>query len=603
MKGVDGENTSDEDPLRFSLESSKIIQKKPYVYQIIDGKKVEREGRFVICDRRPSPVKGTRYTDMKIGHGQRCIYGFQVASYDKRYPLVIDPTITYSTYLGGSGADEGHGIAVDGDGNAYVTGQTRSVDFPTIGTTTAYAGGVCDAFVTKIGTSGASLEYSTYLGGSSSDFGYGIAVDGDGNAYVTGYTGSPNFPTAGTTTAFAGGTYDAFVTKLGTSGASLEYSTYLGGSNDDRGYGIAVDGDGNAYVTGSTLSPNFPAVGTTTAKAGFGDAFLTKIGTSGASLEYSTYLGGSSSDFGYGIAVDGDGNAYVTGNTGSPNFPTAGTTTAFAGGTYDAFVTKLGTSGASLEYSTYLGGSNDDRGYGIAVDGDGNAYVTGSTLSPDFPAVGTTTANAGYYDAFVTKLGPSGASLEYSTYLGGSSYDSSRGIAVDSDGSAYVTGLTNSDDFPTVGTTTHYAGGDDDAFVIKISGPLPVPSPTPSPSPEPTPSPSPTPTPCTPTQCKLKKITTAKNPPYLVQGESGTITVTLSAKKGCIPACETVRAKVVAGGKKLAISPESQVTDSSGVAEFTMTAAADKKGVATVRFKAGKLKKDVRVKVKKAQNG
>ncbi len=494
--------------------------------------------------------------------------------------------LSYSTYLGGSSSDSGYGITVDSAGNAYVTGYTQSANFPIVGTTTAL-GGYEDAFVTKIGTSGAELSYSTYLGGSSLDGGYGIAVDIAGNAYVTGWTWSHDFPIVGTSTAF-GGDYDAFVTKIGTSGAELSYSTYLGGSDWDEGYGIAVDSAGNAYVTGYTQSANFPIVGTTTALGGTRDAFVTKIGTSGAELSYSTYLGGSSYDYGRGITVDSTGNAYVTGDTTSSNFPIVGTTTAL-GGTRDAFVTKIGTSGAELSYSTYLGGSSLDGGYGIAVDSAGNAYVTGETRSSNFPIVGTSTAyGGGYNDAFVTKIDTSGAELSYSTYLGGSSLDQGYGIAVDSAGNAYVTGYTQSANFPIVGTTTAL-GGTLDAFVTKIAEPLTEPTPTPSPTPEPTPNPN----------CKPKKMTIVKDPKQLVQGESGTITVTLTGKKGCISSGYTVTSKVIAGKNKLAISPSSAVTDAGGVTEFTMTAASDKKGIATVRFKTGKLKKDVRVKVKK----
>ena len=211
-----------------------------------------------------------------------------------------------------------------------------------MGTTTTQPGGGSDAFVTKVGTSGAALVYSTYIGGSAgSDYGYGIAVDGSGSAYITGYTGSSNFPVVGTTTTQPGGGSDAFVTKVGTSGAALVYSTYIGGSaGSDYGYGIAVDGSGSAYIAGYTDSSNFPVVGTTTTYQGSTDAFITKVGTSGAALVYSAYIGGSGTDVGYGIAVDVSGSAYITGYTASSNFPVVGTTTTRPG-SYDAFITKL----------------------------------------------------------------------------------------------------------------------------------------------------------------------------------------------------------------------------------------------------------------------
>ncbi|OQD46986.1 hypothetical protein BIY37_00285, partial [Candidatus Brocadia sapporoensis] len=406
------------------------------------------------------------------------IYGFTVASYDKRYPLVIDPTLVYSTYLGGSDDDSGLSsrfggtdIAVDGDGNAYVTGSTKSLDFPTKIAVYGTYTGKYDAFVTKIGTSGTSLLYSTYLGGSEDDYGLRIAVDNAGNAYVTGWTQSSDFPTANAMYGTNTGWTDAFVTKIAASGTSLSYSTYLGGSNFDWGSGIAVDGAGNAYVTGSTYSSNFPTkTPIYVSNKGDEDVFVTKIGTSGTSLSYSTYLGGNARDESRGMAVDSAGNVYVTGFTWSSDFPTEipiyGTYT----GSYDAFVTKIGTSGTSLSYSTYLGGNARDESRGMAVDSAGNVYVTGFTWSSDFPTeipiYGTYT---GSYDAFVTKIGTSGTSLSYSTYLGGSDADEGYSIAVDSAGNAYVTGYTKSSDFPTempiYGTYT----GTSDAFVTKIA--------------------------------------------------------------------------------------------------------------------------------------
>ena len=257
----------------------------------------------------------------------------------------------------------GYGIAVDGSGNAYVTGQTQSSNFPT--TTGAYqtslGGGDCNAFMTELNASGTALVYSTYLGGNSEDYGTGIAVDGSGNAYVTGYTTSSNFPTTtgAYQTSFGGGDGNAFVTKLNASGTALVYSTYLGGNSSDVGYGIAVDGSGNAYVTGVTGSSNFPTTTgayQTSLGGGYGNAFVTKLNASGTALVYSTYLGGNTSDYGYGIAVDGSGNAYVTGVTASSNFPTttgAYQTSLGRGG--NAFVTKIATATFGLDVSYWQG--------------------------------------------------------------------------------------------------------------------------------------------------------------------------------------------------------------------------------------------------------
>ena len=291
---------------------------------------------------------------------------------------------------------------------------TESTNFPTTAGAfqTSIGGIIGNAFVTKINASGSALVYSTYLGGSGGDSGFGIAVDGSGNAYVTGDTESTNFPTANALQpTFGGGQIDAFVTKINPSGSALGYSTYLGGSGADDGFGIAVDGLGNAYVTGTTESTNFPTANALQPTSGGSyDAFVTKINASGSALVYSTYLGGSGGDSGFGIAVDGSGNAYVTGDTESTNFPTANALQpTFDGGLGDAFVTEIDASGSALVYSTYLGGSTGDLAAGIAVDASSNAYVTGFTISTNFPTTaGAFQTNIGGFNgnAFVTKIGP-----------------------------------------------------------------------------------------------------------------------------------------------------------------------------------------------------
>jgi len=315
----------------------------------------------------------------------------------------------YSTYLGGAGYDAGLGLAVDGAGSASVTGATTSTDFPTTpgAFDTTFNDDDDNAFVTKLDASGA-LEYSTFLG---TGFGNGVALDGEGNAYVTGAAYSADFPTTAGAfdTTFSGG--DAFVTKLDASGAALVYSTFLGGSDFDVSQGIALDGAGNAYVTGFTGSSDFPTTAgafDTTYNGGYDDAFVTKLDASGAALAYSTYLGGSDFEWGADVALDGAGNAYVTGLTYSSDFPTAlGAFDTTLNGDTDAFVTKLDASGAALAYSTYLGGSGSDVGRGITVDGTGSAYATGYTGSADFPTTAgafDTSYNGGANDAFVTKL-------------------------------------------------------------------------------------------------------------------------------------------------------------------------------------------------------
>ena len=341
---------------------------KPGVYQEADGGRREVKGKYVL---RP-------------GHE----LGFEVAAYDTAKPLVIDPILVYSTFLGGSSDDYGGGIAVDTSGNAYVMGDTNSTNFPTTpGAFRTTKGGSSDAFVTKLNLTGSALVYSTYLGGSSDDYGQAIAVDTSGNAYVMGNTISSDFPTTpGAFQTTYGGGSDAFVTELNPAGSALVFSTYLGGSNTEYGGGIALDTSGNAYVTGYTNSENFPttpgAFQTTKNGTEFsGDAFVTKLNPAGSALVYSTYLGGSgSAELNARIAVDTSGSAYVTGQTDSIDFPiTAAAFQTTIGGGLDSYVTKLNLTGSALVYSTYLGGSSIEYGAGIAVDTSGNAYVTGYT--------------------------------------------------------------------------------------------------------------------------------------------------------------------------------------------------------------------------------
>jgi hypothetical protein len=403
--------------------------------------------------------------------------GFELADYDLRRPLFIDPLI-YSTYLGGSGTEYGQSIAVDKSGNAYVAGQTNSTNFPTVNPLQPANSGGYDAFVAKLNPSGSALVYSTYFGGGADDGGLAIAVDSLGNAYVTGYTNSTDFPTMNPLQATNGGSADAFVTELNPSGSAIVYSTYLGGSGYDSAMGIAVDSSGDAYVTGVTFSTNFPTMNPLQPAFGGGsrDAFVAQLNPSGSALVYSTYLGGSSDDVGSGIAVDSSGDAYVAGNTASANFPiTNGAFQPTFGGVIDAFVAKLNSTGSALGYSTYLGGSIYDYGVGIAVDNSGDAYVTGTTCSTNFPTTagafqptyGGGACQSG--DAFVAQLNPAGSALVYSTYLGGSSPDVGFGIAVDSSGNAYVTGFTYSTNFPTMLPLQPANAGSSDAFLTKLN--------------------------------------------------------------------------------------------------------------------------------------
>ena len=415
--------------LVVTVGETEYRHRKPVVYQEAGGSRVAVAGRWSL-------------------HGREA--GFRIGDYDRGLPLVIDPVLIYSTYHGGSGLDYAYAVAVDSDGNTYVTGSAGSADFPITGALQNKLKGSVDVFVTKINASGSAKIYSTFLGGGGVDGGNGIAVDGQGNAYVTGAAGSFDFPMVGAIQGTWGGSGDAFVAKLDPSGSALVYSTYLGGSGMDYGTAIALDPVGNAYVTGVTFSADFPTAHPfQAAKGAQQDAFVAKINPSGTAWVYSTYLGGNAVDEGYGIAADASGNAYVTGYTGSSNFPLQSALRGSNGGSVDAFVTKLNPAGSALVYSTYLGGSATDYGTAIAVDSAGRAYVTGIVESSDFPVVNPMQAKfGGGDDAFVTKLSASGSGLVYSTFLGGGSTDDAYAIAVDLAGNAYVTGRTNSSDFP-----------------------------------------------------------------------------------------------------------------------------------------------------------
>jgi len=416
-------------------------------------------------------------------------YGFRVGDYDPARPLVLDPAVlVYAGYIGGDSGEIGDGIAiaVDGAGNAYVTGYTGSTQatFPiTVGPDLTHNGGVYDAFVAKVNAAGTGLVYAGYIGGDGGDYSLGIAVDGAGNAYVTGYTDSTQatFPvTVGPDLTYNGAGQDAFVAKVNAAGTGLVYAGYIGGAGWEEGYSIAVDGGGNAYVTGLTQSTEvtFPVtVGPDLTYNGGTDAFVAKVNPAGTGLVYAGYIGGDGGDYSLGIAVDGAGNAYVTGETNSPEatFPvTVGPDLTYNGGNWDAFAAKVNAAGTGLVYAGYIGGDSHDEGYGIAVDGVGNAYVTGWTYSTQatFPVtVGPDLTHNGYQDAFVAKVNAAGTGLVYAGYIGGDGYDEGNSIAVDGAGNAYVTGVTGSTQatFPvTVGPDlTHNGGGD--AFVAKVN--------------------------------------------------------------------------------------------------------------------------------------
>ena len=386
---------------------------------------------------------------------------YLIGNYDGTQPLVVDPMI-FSTYIGGELREQAEDIALDGNGNAYVTGGTFSTNFPT--SQSAYQKsnkGYGDVFVFKLTIDGKNLVYSTFVGGEGGDLGVSMDIDSENNIYVTGYTESSDFPTTdGAYNTTHSGNADVFVFKLSSDGSTLKYSTYIGGSETDKGQGIALDEERNAYVTGFTESPDFPATNGTynTSHSGDDDAFVCKLSSDGSDLLYSTYIGGREQDIGTGIKLDGEGNAYVTGVTLSATFPTtqdAYDTSHNGGGYYwaDVFVLKLNGNGSDLLYSTFVGGDHMDEGLDLALDNEGNVYVTGYTGSENFPTTegAVNTTHNGGDDVFVFRLSSDGSTLQYSTYVGGQANDKGESIAIDGKGNAYVTGWSEkwSFDFPT----------------------------------------------------------------------------------------------------------------------------------------------------------
>ncbi|MCB9155391.1 MAG: SBBP repeat-containing protein, partial [Caldilineae bacterium] len=398
-----------------------------------------------------------------------------------RAPADDPADLLYSTFLGGSGDDEGYAVAVDETGRATVTGVTYSSDFPTTpGAFDPTKNGDSDTFVAGLNAAGSMLDYATFLGGSSDDFGYGVAVNGTGDATVTGWTFSSDFPTTpgAFDPSYNGFGFHAFVARLNAAGSGLDYATYLGGSGYDYSESVAVDGTGRATVAGKTTSSDFPATpgAFDPSYNGGGDAFVARLNEAGSALDYATFLGGSGYDYGLGVAVDETGRATVTGYTDSSNFPTTpgAFDPSYNGGMHDAFVVRLNAAGSALDYATFLGGSSSERGYAVAVDGTGRATVTGYTWSSNFPATPGAfdpVYNGGVHDAFVARLNAAGSALDYATFLGGIYDDWGFGVAVDGTGRATVTGYTSSSDFPTTPGSFDptFNGGSRDAFVARLN--------------------------------------------------------------------------------------------------------------------------------------
>ncbi len=455
--------------LAIQLLGGEVRQLEAVIYQEQDG-------------GRRSPVRG-RYV---LRGGDEV--ALRVEKYDRSRPLVMDPVLVYSTYLGGSGFDSVNAIAVDAAGSAYVAGETQSGDFPKVTPVQGTIAGGSDAFVAKLNPAGTALVYSTFLGGSGDDKAYGVAVDSAGNAYVGGYSISANYPLQNPL--FSTG-QNGFVTKLNAAGNALVYSTrftttsFPNNTVDSIGVrGIAVDSSGAAYITGYA-GAGLTVLNARQSSLGGGsfdeDAFLAKINPQGSALVFSTYVGGTGKDQGSAVTVDSSGNAWIAGNTASTNFPTMAPRQGGLSAGIDGFVAKFSGTGQLL-FSTLLGGAGDDYATAIAVDSTGNAFVTGYTSSTDFPlssAYQSTLAGGNNIDAFVTGYSPSGNAYLFSTYLGGGANDYGYGISASHDGSVVIAGETDFGGttappaFPVLSPIQAVSGSTDwtgpDAFVARFS--------------------------------------------------------------------------------------------------------------------------------------
>lgn len=440
--------------LVLSAAGNQLIFRKPIAFQESEAGRVNVDVAFQVLSKNQ--------------------IGFRLAQYDQSKPLIIDPILAYSTYLSGTNGSTAQGIAVDQAGNMYVTGYTSSTDFPVLGAYKSSKSGTQEAFITKIRADGAGLLYSTYLGSSQRNNGayiyaYGIAIDSVGNAIVVGDPGTASFPvTTGAYQVTKTGSPVSFITKLNATGNALLFSTYL---NNSAVRAVALDGAANVYLTGTAKSGFITTQGAyQTANRNittpFETGFVAKLNANGAALGYATFLGGTSTDTPRALVVDALGNAYVTGTATSPDFPTVAPYKAALTGT-EAFVSKLNSSGSALSYSTFFGGSGNEDGNAIAIDQFGAIYITGHTNSSDLPVINAFQRNIAYqgggiYNAFITKFVPDGSSLVYSTYLGGrgclgSGVNSCSGdaiaetgtsIAVNSAGEAFIAGISRSRSFP-----------------------------------------------------------------------------------------------------------------------------------------------------------
>jgi hypothetical protein len=460
--------------LVLATAAGEILHQPPHIYQAPGaaveelsgashpGSDTDKPGRAIVS------VPG-RYVVREGGE-----VGFEVLGYDPELPLVIDPVLSYSTYAGGGSLDQAHAVAVDAQGQAYISGSTASADFPTAsGPFQGADQGLTDTFVMKLDATGSNLVYSTYLGGTGDEIGRSLAIDSAGNVFLVGQTDSTDFPTVNAVQgAPAGGSgADAFVSKLNPAGSALVYSTYLGGTDHDVAQGVAVDAVGSAYVVGQTDSSDFPTVNPILTDAVGTDAFVFKLNPNGGGPVYATYFGGSGGDEAHDVALDSAGNVYAAGMTSSNNIPFVSKIQPLPGGNQDVFLLKVNAAGSAFPLFSYLGGTGDEVGEGIAVDLQGNIYLAAQTSSSDFPTTpgAYQTDYHGGRDTAVAKVNPAGDTLIYSTYIGGTSNDDVWALAIDAHGSAYVTGETSSTDYPTVRPAQADNAGGDEIYLTKFN--------------------------------------------------------------------------------------------------------------------------------------
>lgn len=449
--GADRVAVEEDGSLLVEVANQSFHQPKPTVYQETEQGRFEVVGSYKILDDRVR---------------------FEVASYDRSRPLVIDPVLAFSLYTGGNEFDELLGSAHDGVGNMYISGVTASADLPLVSPLDGSYGGAGDAYVAKYARDG-SLIYCTYLGGKGFEQSWGLLVDDAGFAYVIGDTKSPDFPVLGAVQSKFGGIRDAFVTKLDPSGSRMIFSTYLGGRATDFGYSVHLDRHGDLLVSGTTDSADFPTRFPVQREyGGGGDGFVARLTKDGSALTFSTFLGGSKFDRAWGVESDKEGRIFISGLAQSPDFPT--TANAFqrryGGGLGDGFVTGLTPDGRSFLFSTFIGGTGPDNSTAISVDRVGNIFITGLAGNSSFPTRRALQPifGGGDSDAYVAGFSPTGV-LRFSTYFGGSGMDGGFALDHDDQGSLYVTGITGSSNFPVRSAVqTTYAGGND-GFLAKFS--------------------------------------------------------------------------------------------------------------------------------------